>query len=198
MSASDKISFMNKFIKFISRDGLELWWKTADQSKQVQGVKSLLLSSFCLLEWGEGNSPALPESRQTFEVAAAQTSRRVNRVFSRQTVFFFVCELLLIDKPMVTSEPAVTSAQLLGLGSKLYHSNMQHMLNEDNTRFIQSPSRVRQNRGSERKAVLAGTMRAPQFTLQTSQQTRDRKRIKKKKKNSLSILLVHSLIIPMF
>ena len=84
--------------------------------------------------------------------------------------FFFVCELLLIDKPMVTSEPAVTSAQLLGLGSKLYHSNMQHMLNEDNTRFIQSPSRVRQNRGSERKAVLAGTVRAPQFTLQTSAQ----------------------------
>ena len=89
----------------------------------------LLLSSFCLLEWGEGSSPALPESRQTFEVAAAQTSRRINRVFSRQTVFFFVCELLLIDKPMVTSELAVTSAQLLGLGSKLYHSNMQHMLN---------------------------------------------------------------------
>ena len=89
MSASDKISFMNKFIKFISLDGLELWWKIADQSKQVQGAKSLLLSSFCLLEWGEGNSPALPESRQTFEVAAAQTSRRVNRVFSHQTVFFF-------------------------------------------------------------------------------------------------------------
>ena len=89
MSASGKISFMNKFVKFISRDGLELWWKTADQSKQVQGAKSLLLSSFCLLEWGEGSSPALPESRQTFEVAAAQTSRRVNRVFSRQTVFFF-------------------------------------------------------------------------------------------------------------
>ena len=96
--------------------------------KTVQGAKSLLLSSFCLLEWGEGNSPALPESRQTFEVAAAQTSRRVNRVFSRQPVFF-VCELLLIDKPMVTSEPAVTSAQLLGLGSKLYHSNMQQILN---------------------------------------------------------------------
>ena len=97
--------------------------------KTVQGAKSLLLSSFCLLEWGEGSSPVLPESRQTFEVAAAQTSRLVNRVFSHQTVFFFVCELLLIDKPMVTSEPAVTSAQLLGLGSKLYHSNMQHMLN---------------------------------------------------------------------
>ena len=39
---------------------------------------------------------------------------------------------------------------------------------------------MRQNRGSERKAVLAGTVRAPQFTLQKSaQQTRDRKRIKK-------------------
>ena len=42
---------------------------------------------------------------------------------------------------------------------------------------------MRQNRGSERKAVLAGTVRAPQFPLQTSaQQTRDRKRIKKKNK----------------
>ena len=40
---------------------------------------------------------------------------------------------------------------------------------------------MRQNRGSERKAVLAGMVRAPQFPLRTSaQQTRDRKRIKKK------------------
>ena len=44
-------------------------------------------TSFCLLECG-GKKDALPESRQTFEVAAAQTSGLVNLVFSRQTANF--------------------------------------------------------------------------------------------------------------
>ena len=34
----------------------------------------------------------------------------------------------MIDKPMVIKEPAVASAWLLGLGSKLYPSNMSRML----------------------------------------------------------------------
>ena len=65
----------------------------------------------------------------------------------RQTIFFFECEHLFIDKPMVITEPAVASARLLGLGSKLYPSNIQGMLKKDLiTQFmIQSP-RVRQNR----------------------------------------------------
>ena len=48
---------------------------------------------------------------------------------------------------MVITEPAVASARLLGLGSKLYPSNIQGMLKKDLiTQFmIQSP-RVRQNR----------------------------------------------------
>lgn len=57
--------------------------------------------------------------RQIFEVAAAQTSGLVNLVLSRQTVFF-ECEHPFIDKPMVITEPAVTSSQLLGLGLKLF------------------------------------------------------------------------------
>ena len=57
---------------------------------------------------------------------------------------------------MVTIEPAVASARTLGLGLKVYPSNMQHMLNKDFTRFMKSLSRVRQNRVSERKALLAG------------------------------------------
>ena len=43
---------------------------------------------------------ALPESRQAFEVAAAQTSGLVNLVSSRQTGFI-KCEHPFIDKPMV-------------------------------------------------------------------------------------------------
>ena len=39
---------------------------------------------------------------------------------------------------MVITDPAVPSARLLGLGSKLYPSNMQRMLNKDLTRFKQS------------------------------------------------------------
>ena len=59
----------------------------------ILGFKGLIIphpatrTSFCLLECG-GEKEALPESCQTFEVAAAQTSGLVNLVFSRQTVFF--------------------------------------------------------------------------------------------------------------
>ena len=59
MSASDKISFMNKFIK----------------------------------------------------VAAARTSELVNLVLSRQTGFY-ECELLIVDKTMFITEPAVASPRL--------------------------------------------------------------------------------------
>ena len=86
---------------------------------------------------------------------ASQTSGIVNLVFSRQTGFFKP-EHPFIDKPMVITEPAVPSARLLGLGSRLYPSNMQRMLNKDLTQFKQSLSRVRQNLESERKALLVG------------------------------------------
>ena len=36
------------------------------------------------------------------------------------------------------TEPIVPHGQLLGLGSKLYDSNMQRMLNKDLTQFKQS------------------------------------------------------------
>ena len=41
---------------------------------------------------------------------------------------------------MVTTEPGVPSVHVLGLGSKLYPSNMLRMLNTDLTRFI-SPAK---------------------------------------------------------
>ena len=85
----------------------------------------------------------LPELHQTFETAAAQTSGLVNLVLSHQTVFFK--KHPFIDKLMVVTKPAEESAQLLGLGSKLYPSNIPCMLNKDLTRFMQSLSWVRQN-----------------------------------------------------
>ena len=39
--------------------------------------------------------------------------------------------------------------------SKLYPSNMPRMLNNNLTRFMQSPSRLRQNQTSRRKALIA-------------------------------------------
>ena len=45
--------------------------------------------------------------------------------------WFFECRHQFIDKPIIIIEPAVPSTLLLGLGSKLYPSNMQGMLNED-------------------------------------------------------------------
>ena len=47
----------------------------------------------------------------------------------------------------------IPSARLLGLGSKLYPSDMQRMLKKDLTRLMQSLSRIRQNRASERKHI---------------------------------------------
>ena len=45
--------------------------------------------------------------------------------------WFFECRHQFIYKPIIIIEPAVPSTLLLGLGSKLYPSNMQGMLNED-------------------------------------------------------------------
>ena len=60
-----------------------------------------------------------------------------------------------IDKPMVITEPVYTVAttHLLGLGLKLYPSNMPLMLNKDLTRFMQSFSST-QKKESKRKARL--------------------------------------------
>ena len=41
---------------------------------------------YCLFEW-KGEKENFPKSRQTFDVAAAQTSGPVNLVLSRQTGF---------------------------------------------------------------------------------------------------------------
>ena len=63
----------------------------------------------------------------------------------------FVCKHLSIDKPMFTTETAVSSARILGLGSKLYASNMQST--KIIACFMQSLSQV-QNQLSKRKALL--------------------------------------------
>ena len=63
-------------------------------------------------------------------------------LFSLVKQVFFGCEPLFIDKPVVITEPAVAGAWLLGLGSKLYPSNIQRMLNKDLFRIMQSVSRV--------------------------------------------------------
>ena len=57
-----------------------------------------------------------------------------------------MCEHPFIDKSMVITEPTVPSAWLLGLDSKLYPSNKQHMFNKDLTLLMH----VRQNRAIER------------------------------------------------
>ena len=84
---------------------------------------------------------SLPEFHQTFEAAAAQTSGLLKQVLSPQTIFFLVRASVYLQTG--GHEPAVLIARLLGLGSKLYPSNMQRTLNKDLTRFIQSLSRVR-------------------------------------------------------
>ena len=120
--------------------------------------------SFCLvLHWG-GKKEVLFKSRQAFEFAAARTSGLVDPVLSRQTFFFFSNASIRLltkvasaasagkfqatTKPMITSEPCVPSALLLGL----YPSNMPRMLNKDLTRsrrvFSSVPKPSKRGKGS--------------------------------------------------
>ena len=84
------------------------------------------------------------ESRQTFAFATTQTSRLLNLILSRQ-IGFFEFEHPFIDKPMVIIKPAIASRP----GFETNPSNMPRMLKRYLTRFMQ-------DRGSERKTVLAG------------------------------------------
>ena len=87
-------------------------------------------------------SSCLLESRQTFEVAAAQTSGLVNLLLSRQTGIFEY-KHPFIDKLMVITKPTVASAWLLGLGLKLYPCSTCHVCSTKIlTQFMQSLSRV--------------------------------------------------------
>ena len=70
----------------------------------------------------------------------------------KQSHFWAPC----CNKPIVITEPAVPSARLLGLCSKLNPRNIPRMLDKYHTRFMQSLSRVRQNRVIEIKSLLVG------------------------------------------
>ena len=72
---------------------------------------------------------------------------------------------------LVITEPAVARTRLLGLGSKLYPSNMPRMLNKDLSRFMLSLSRIRRNRASGRKTLLA-RVENWQLTVSTSNEQR--------------------------
>ena len=58
-------------------------------------------------------------------------SRPLIRKLNSITGFFNSC-ILFLDAMFIT-EPAISSTSILGLGSKLYPSNMQCMLNKDLT-----------------------------------------------------------------
>ena len=87
--------------------------------------QSLLLSS-----WGEEG--LCLNCVKPFESPHAQT------LLSN---WFFKCEHSFIDKPMVITEPVVPSARLLGIGSKLYLSNMQRYSPKSSQRKKGSASR---------------------------------------------------------
>jgi len=57
---------------------------------------------------------ALPDLGQYFQVTTAKTSGLISLVFSYQTSVF-QCEHLFTDKPMIITEPAIPSTQLIDL-----------------------------------------------------------------------------------
>ena len=113
------------------------------------------------------------ESTQSGRTAIARTDFRAKRLDTKpldhrspncwtSQYYFFPPNLVFESKhpffckPMVINKPAVASARLLDIGSKLYPSNMPCMLSNYLTRITQGLSRVRKNRSGERKPLLTG------------------------------------------
>jgi len=70
-------------------------------------------------------------------------------LFSLIKLVFFECKHLIINKPMVITEPTIPSAR--SLGTKLHPSNMPRMLNKDVTRAessLSTPKLSKQKKGS--------------------------------------------------
>ena len=61
-------------------------------------------------------------------------------LYPRVKLVFLSASICFLMKPMVIPEIAVASEWLLGLGSKLYPSDIQCMLSKDLTQFVQSLS----------------------------------------------------------
>ena len=97
----------------------------------------------CLLEWG-GEKETVPDSRQTFWSRHRPVIWTSQPCFLSSNCYFFFleCEHRFIDKLIAITEPAVASRRLLGLGSKLYPSNMGRMLNKGLIWFMQSFSSI--------------------------------------------------------
>ena len=83
------------------------------------------------------------------------------------SLFFSICHmstelseinlvLSCLDKPMVITEPAVPNCWLFCLGSKLYPSNMEHMLNKNLTPFMLNLFLSMPKLSKWKKALLAG------------------------------------------
>ena len=107
-------------------------------------INPMSIASFSLLEWG----------------SACIASSLWSHLSPKSSILLFLFKLVFSNtsicyNPMDISEPAVPSAGLLGLGSKLYPSNMLRMLNKNLNCFVQCLSSARQNRASERQVLLA-------------------------------------------
>ena len=86
--------------------------------------------SFLIDKKGKGN---LPKSRQSFE------PRLLNKsiLFSLVKLVFRLQKRLFIDTQVIITGPAVPlGTRLLDLGSKLFPSTIQRMLNNSLTRFM--------------------------------------------------------------
>jgi len=57
---------------------------------------------------------------------------------------------------MVITEPAVPSGQPLGLGSKLYASNMQHVLSKDAEFFSSIAKSIKPKKSAASRALRKG------------------------------------------
>ena len=93
--------------------------------------------------------------RQALEVAAAKLLDQ-SILLSLVKLFFSSASICLLINRWSFTEPVAVGVRVLGLGSKLYPSNMPCMLNKDPTRFVRRLSRVCQNQTSKKKAPLAG------------------------------------------
>ena len=108
---------------------------------EITAVSHASRASFDLPEWGAKRWLCLNHVKPLRWPQPKLLDQSI--LFSLFKLFVWACIRLFefIDKPMVMTKTAVASARLLGLGSKLYPSDMLRMFNKDLSQFMQSLSK---------------------------------------------------------
>ena len=116
-------------------------------------------NQYIINEWRWVSYEELWRSRRVLSVSAitpSSISIILHMIWKPNSITGFFNSCILFIDAMFITEPAISSTSILGLGSKLYSSNMQCMLNKDLTWFMQSLSEEWQNWVTKKRLLWQG------------------------------------------